>query len=85
MHLFDAEAGVDSHFEKNMFLSYMPFCSHCMTDSSYDLCLSCPTNINNMMRSDVALIAHRWKSQEGGMMSTVASFPSVRNQGLIDQ
>jgi hypothetical protein len=26
-----------------------------------------------------------WGPQEEGMMSTVVSFPSVRNQGLIDQ
>jgi hypothetical protein len=26
-----------------------------------------------------------WEPQEGGMMSTVANFPSVRNQGLFVQ
>ena len=34
---------------------------------------------------DARVIAIRWEPQEEGMMSTAASFPSVRNQGLIDQ
>ena len=35
--------------------------------------------------TDARVIAIRWEPQEEGMMSTAASFPSVRNQGLIDQ
>ena len=34
---------------------------------------------------DARVIAIRWEPQEEGMMSTAASFLSVRNQGLIDQ
>ena len=34
---------------------------------------------------DARVIAVRWEPQEEGVMSTMASFPSVRNQGLIDQ
>ena len=34
---------------------------------------------------DARVIAIRWEPQEEGMMSTAASFSSVRNQGLIDQ
>ena len=33
--------------------------------------------------TDARVIAIRWEPQEEGMMSTAASFPSVRNQGLI--
>ena len=34
--------------------------------------------------SDARVIAIRWEPQEEGMMSTAASFSSVRNQGLIE-
>ena len=33
---------------------------------------------------DARVIAILWEPQEEGMMSTAASFPSVRNQGLIE-
>ena len=33
---------------------------------------------------DARVIAIRWEPQEEGMMSTATSFPSVRNQGLIE-
>jgi tRNA nucleotidyltransferase (CCA-adding enzyme) len=43
------------------------------------------TGVHVMMVIDARVIAIRWEPQEEGMMSTAASFPSVRNQGLIDQ
>jgi hypothetical protein len=39
-----------------------------------------------VMRHGVDIISpSSWEPQEEGMMSTVANFPSVRNQGLIVQ
>ena len=32
---------------------------------------------------DARVIAIHWEPQEEGMRSTAASFPSVRNQGLV--
>ena len=37
-----------------------------------------------MLLFDVRLKAIRWEPQEEGMMSTAASFPSARNQCLIE-
>ena len=34
---------------------------------------------------DARLIAIRWEPQEEGMMSTAASFPLVKNQGVTSQ
>ena len=37
-----------------------------------------------MLMHDARVIAIRWEPQEEGMMSTVASFSSIKNQGLIE-
>ena len=42
-------------------------------------------SISYYVLHDARVIAVRWEPQEKGVMSTMASFPSVRNQGLIDQ
>jgi hypothetical protein len=43
-----------------------------------------PPSLGRVMRHGVDIILpSSWEPQEEGMMSIVANFPSVRNQGLI--